>query len=365
MKKISHTVTLLITDDCNLSCIYCYEHNKSANTMDYDLATSIIDRELSEIAVEDRVIIDLFGGEPFLNFDLIKKIVAHIRKHYSHRDIGIFSSTNGTLVHGEIQEWLIENKDIYSCGLSFDGNEAAQNINRSNSFSNVDLQFFRKVYPQQPIKMTISRESLEYLADSIKFLTDIGFEIQCNFAEGLDWSDEKCIEILREQLDEIIAYYVEHPNVERCSLLNFQISLLSRPRDNTERIDHYCGCGRYMHCYDHNGKCYPCQMFAPISAGNKAVLLKDFDITDSVSIFELDEKCRNCYFRPLCPTCMGSNYIETGKLYFIDDSKCQLQKAVFKANAKLKALEWDKGILSLEEDEEQALLRSIIAIQEL
>lgn len=365
MNAMRRTVTLLLTDACNLSCIYCYEHNKSHNFMSFETAKTILDKELSSQKIEEPIVIDLFGGEPFLNFDLMKQIVEYVMSAYPKHNKTFFTTTNGTLVHGNIQKWLIAKKKNLTCGLSLDGNETAHNINRSNSYSDIDLEFFKNIYPYQPIKMTISGASLPYLAESVRFLTEYGFKVQCNFAEGIDWASPQYIKILQDQLDDLIDYYIDTPEIEKCRLLNFEIGILSRPRQSNNEVNRYCGSGRYMRCYNLDGVSYPCQMFSPISAGDKAIPSAEFIIKDKINITELDNKCQNCYFLPLCPMCIGSNYLSTGSLYKVDDYKCKLQKIVFAANAKLKALEWEKGLLHFEGDEEQALLKSIIEIQDI
>ena len=68
-------VTLTLTQSCNLRCKYCYEENRTAQTMIYEAATRIIAEELNKNSVFEEVEFDLFGGEPFLEFDLIKRIV--------------------------------------------------------------------------------------------------------------------------------------------------------------------------------------------------------------------------------------------------------------------------------------------------
>lgn len=50
-------------------------------------------------------------------------------------------TTNGTLIHGEIKRWLYENRDKITLKLSLDGNRKSHNINRSNSFDKIDLDF--------------------------------------------------------------------------------------------------------------------------------------------------------------------------------------------------------------------------------
>ena len=76
-KKIK-TVTLTLTQSCNLACSYCYEHNKSKNVMTFQTAKAIIDREIAKSKEFENIEFDLFGGEPFLEFNLIQEIVDYI-----------------------------------------------------------------------------------------------------------------------------------------------------------------------------------------------------------------------------------------------------------------------------------------------
>lgn len=74
-KKI---VTLTITHACNLQCSYCYEHHKTGDQMEFAIAKSIIDREIETITDEDEIEFDLFGGEPFIAFDMVKRITEYM-----------------------------------------------------------------------------------------------------------------------------------------------------------------------------------------------------------------------------------------------------------------------------------------------
>ena len=72
-EKTQRNISLIVTERCNLSCVYCYEHNKSAKQMTFDVAKKIIDEELINLDKYEYMI-DFFGGEPFLNFELIVTI---------------------------------------------------------------------------------------------------------------------------------------------------------------------------------------------------------------------------------------------------------------------------------------------------
>ena len=79
----------------------------------------------------------------------------------------------------------------------------------------------------------------------------------------------------------------------------------------------------------------------------------------------LPEKCAKCYCLRICPRCFGSNYLATGDIYTAAEDLCELNKTMFRATAKLKALEWERGMLSLGEEAEQALIRSVLELQKI
>ena len=135
------SITLTLTAQCNLHCVYCYEHSKNDSAMSFDIARSILDSEMPEC--EGQIYIELFGGEPFLAFDNIKRIYDYVNVNWPDKQWIMFATTNGTLIHDEIQDWL-KNHKRFICGLSLDGNKLMQDINRSNSFDQIDIDFFIK-----------------------------------------------------------------------------------------------------------------------------------------------------------------------------------------------------------------------------
>lgn len=351
-------ISLIVTERCDLSCVYCYEHNKTSKQMVFAEAKKIIDEALVDLD-EYYYSIDFFGGEPFLNFELIKEVTEYVLENY----VGyyhFFATTNGTQIHGEVQNWLKKHKEVFTVGLSLDGTKEAHDINRSGSFDKIDLDFFLSTYPNQTVKMTVSEQSLPFLAKSIKFLSEKGFLIACNLAYMIDWLSPINAKILEEQLESIIQYYIDNPTIPRCSLMDFKIEMLSHPSDDQEKTSKYCGCGTHMSCYDIHGECYPCQLFAPLSAEEKAVKSIEFKISDALFKENFPLECQNCYYLRICPFCLGSNYLSTGNIYTPDKGRCELYKLIFKANAKLKALEWKNNLINT--TDEQGLLRSIIHI---
>lgn len=311
------TILLSLTEKCNLNCRYCYENFKRNRSMNFETAIKIID---SSIVEYKEINVSFFGGEPFLNFELMKKIV----EHYWNNDCVVYScSTNGTLIHGEIKEWILEHRKKFTYSLSFDGDKYTQDYNRSNSFNLVDLYFYKEMYGDNArVKMTLFPDTIENLFNSVKYLTDLGIKISANCAYGTDW-DEKTLGIFKEQLMLLCNYYIEN-NLQPFSFLDIDICKLAYPRSNKP----WCGIDKLC-AYDVNGKRYPCQFFEEISQG------EDVDVVIDVEHLEdyVPTECKSCSFYNLCPLCLGSNYKKYKSFNYKDDDVCKLFKLQLYANA--------------------------------
>ena len=353
------TVTLTLTQACNLSCTYCYEHHKSNRRMSVETAKSIVDYELKNFADFEGIEFDLFGGEPFLAFDLVREITDYICSKKGDIPCTVFATTNGTLVHGEVQDWLREHVGCFICGLSLDGTRDMHNVNRSNSYDDIDLDFFLEMYPEQDVKMTVSRETLPHLAEGVIELHQKGFAVSCNLAYEIDWSDPENLSVLTRELEALISFYLAHPEVEPCSMLNMGIYNVGLEQDEAFR---YCGAGYSMRSYDVDGRVYPCQFFMPLSVGEDKAQKANEIVFPSEEIPKelLDDKCRSCIVRAACPNCFGANYAATGSIYQRDDNMCRLTKIIMKARSYFRAKQWEFGQLHETEDDLQTLLRAII-----
>jgi sulfatase maturation enzyme AslB (radical SAM superfamily) len=357
------SVVLVLTQKCNLNCTYCYESNKNARNMSFETAKKIIDSEIKNIDGYDEVLFELFGGEPFMNFELIKSIVSYVRTIDCGITKGVFITTNGTLVHGEIKQWIEANLDLVHLALSYDGTDAMQDINRSNSSQLIDLDFFKKHFSKQVVKMTVSQNTLPDLYNGVVYLHKKGFKVACNLAYAVDWNDDRFSKILEEQLLKLIQYYLENPSIQPCELLNQTVMGAA-----TMQTEYKCSCGAgsASFTYDVDGEKYPCQLFVPMSCGEQKAKnsQKIKFYCDLIPKEEYDSKCCDCVGNGVCNTCFGANYIASGNIYLHDTSWCTLQKITIRARAYFQAQLWEAGRLNLSEDEEMALLQSIKLIND-
>ncbi len=127
------SISLNVAQLCNLSCIYCYgvdgEYGEKG-LMKEEIAYAAVDWLIEQSMGLSEVHINFFGGEPLLNFSLIKKVVEYAKQRCKERNKKIRFSmvTNGTLLKDEINQFL--NDHDFSITLSFDGDANVQDKNR-------------------------------------------------------------------------------------------------------------------------------------------------------------------------------------------------------------------------------------------
>lgn len=307
---------------CNLRCIYCYEKDKtSASSFDLNQAKQLLSEVLST-KTESGTVIHFHGGEPLLSYLKIRELCEWAWEQDFPEKYHFFATTNGTLVHGEIQNWFRKHKKEFSLGLSLDGTRAMHNANRSNSFDLIDLDFFVKTWPEQGVKSTISPLSIESLAEGVIFMHQIGFqEISANPAEMVDlWSDSKYFDIFRREMAKLSEFYLKNPDIKRCSLFEIDFSLVLKKEHRK-----WCGVGTDMEAIDVDGSKHPCHLFFESVCGKEKSLEGDkIDFNDVKNC--ISQKCSTCPAINICPTCYGSNFITRGNIAERDMSLCEFEK---------------------------------------
>ncbi len=327
--KERKSILLTITETCNLSCVYCYEHHKTKKKMGFELAIEIINYELENSDEFKELEIIFHGGEPFIEFALIKKICEFYWEKKLSKKVIFYATTNGTLIHGAIKKWLADNKHRFTCGLSLDGNKQMQDVNRSNSFDDIDVPFFKNNWPNQGVKMTISELSLPYLFEGYKYLYENRIRVGDSFASMVSWSNEN-LHVLRRELDKMVDYYYNKPDDEIPNLINLPISRIMYK--NEERG---CDAGKSIVAYDTAGEVYPCHLFCEIVSDEyEAVRLDEFfELKGSTSCSI--QKCNKCPIVNICPNCFGANYMSTGNMHNRNTDICNFILECSKASAKL------------------------------
>lgn len=314
---------LMVTYACNLNCSYCYEPYKKNVYMKFDLAKEIILREAQFVKDSedfDELEIDFMGGEPFMNFPLIKEIVEWLEGGVIDIPFICFATTNATLLTDEIKNWLREHKNIITLGASYDGSRKMQSTNRGTDKYTIDLPFFKELWSKQSIRMTISKETLPTLAEGVLDTQKKGYKIEAALANGVDWTIEDAI-TYREQLCILKDFYLKNSDFTPSNKLTRFVNVFNLPA--TEKIQKkWCGAGKQMITYDIDGKKYGCHLFTPLVLEKKALLADtiEWDAPEST----VDDYCKNCVLRRFCPTCAGFNYKYRGHIAIRDKRGCPM-----------------------------------------
>lgn len=315
---------LMVTHACNLNCSYCYETHKNSSYMSIEQAKQIITKEAEMVASSDKfdeLQVDFMGGEPMMNFTLIKEIVEWLKNGGIDVPWICFASTNATLITPEIKEWLKTNRRFLVLGASYDGTGKMQEKNRGTNHLEIDLDFFHSLWPEQTFQMTISKETLPYLAEGVLYVQRKGYELNASLAQGVDWNIEDA-KLYREQLVILKEAYLKDTTLKPLNRLTRYVDVFNLAPSERKQI-HGCGSGLNMVTYDTDGSRYGCHMFTPIVLGtNRAVGVDDVE-WDKPGLMA-DSFCESCVLRRFCPTCPGFNYKYRGDFALRDKRWCPL-----------------------------------------
>ena len=297
--------------------------------MTLEVAQKSIDWIFSNVPdYADSVHIDFIGGEPLLEFSLIKEVVSFVCEKQPDIPYIFFATTNGTVLDDDMKAWFVAHRSCFWLALSLDGNRATHNRNRCNSFDTIDIDFFLRNWPNQGVKMTLSEYSLQHLAEDVKYLHSLGINIidGVNLFEGdFDWDKDEYITMLIPQLLELTEYYVENDTLQPCQLFNTELnSCESQIKEHKK----WCGIGTGTPFFDVDGRSYPCSFVTPMTFTHnelKQILKTDFSNDKNF----IDDECFNdCYIYSICPYCAGVNYMVNKMFRKRDKRKCRIQKLI-------------------------------------
>lgn len=376
---ISKTITFIVTKDCQLACKYCYLVGKNAKeSMSWMVAKNAIDYilECEEDFVEESVIWDFIGGEPFLEIDLIDKICDYIklemyrRGHHWFNSYRFSFSTNGINYDSKkVQDFIAKNHRHLSIGITIDGTELKHDLNRiwkgttnqeRGSYKDVvkNIPLWLKQFPNASTKVTISSADIPYIKESVLHLYSLGIHainINCVFEDVWKDGDDKLFE---EQLIDLADAIVDNEYYKDYSC-SFFSEHIGKPLDKELENQNWCGAGKML-AIDAAGNFYPCTRFAQYSLREKKARIIG-NIRDGIDsnklrpYLSLDRctqsrlECIDCEVASGCAWCQGENYdaAETDTIYQRSTAICKMHKARVRANNYY----WNKLFHKLKQEE--------------
>lgn len=282
-------ITIVVTEDCNFACTYCYMHGKKPKKMSKKTARDVVDFILDEKRINDYidpqsspgVILDFIGGEPLLEIDVIDDFMEYFvyqstKLNHCWKDNYVISmSSNGSLYCStKVQEFIKKYKGRVHIGITIDGMKELHDTCRvykdgsgtyNDVIEGVKLRFKNGEHPST--KVTVAPENLKYLCDATLHLFNIGYVfLHGNVVFEDVWEQEHAVLLYSElkKLADIIvdrSLYKKHYH----SMFSESIGAPMLPEDNSN----WCGGNGSMLAIGTDGVCYPCIRYMEYSFANK------------------------------------------------------------------------------------------------
>lgn len=347
-KTVVKALCLHIAHDCNLACRYCFaeegEYHGRRALMSYEVGKKALDFLIANSGARRNLEVDFFGGEPLLNWQVVKDLVKYGREQEKLHDknFRFTLTTNGVLLNDEIMEFC--NREMANVVLSVDGRKEIHDFMRpfrkgAGSYDLVMPKFkkFAESRGQQKyyVRGTFTHHNLDFSND-VLHLAEEGFEqISVEPVVALE-SEEYAIQ--KEDLPQILNEYdklaAEMVKRERegrgFTFFHFMLDLSGGPCVY-KRLSG-CGSGTEYLAVTPWGDLYPCHQFVgmePYLMGNVDEGITKPEIVDEFKRCNVytKEKCRNCFAKFYCSGgCAANSYNFHGTIHDAYDIGCELQR---------------------------------------
>lgn len=347
-KPIVKALCLNIAHDCNLRCRYCFASSgayggSKRELMSFDVAKRAIDFLIANSGTRQHCEVDFFGGEPLLNFDVVKDIIAYIREQEEiHNKIfKLTLTTNGMLLDKEKVAYLNDNH--ISMVLSLDGRKEVHDSMRPNvagqgSYETVlkNLQYAvqHRNGEEYYVRGTYTAKNLDFTNDVVS-MADAGFdELSMEPVIGEDGDyiiTEEHLPRIKEEYETLTKEFLKRKFSGRgFNFFHFNVDLYRGPC-MAKRL-RGCGAGHEYMAITPNGDIYPCHQFV----GDESYIigtvydgLTNFDIPKTfreTNVLTKDQ-CIDCWAKFFCSGgCHANNIKLGGSINEPYKLSCELQK---------------------------------------
>lgn len=317
LERQINDLSLQVTRKCNFNCRYClynnshdFERQHEEINMPWDIAQKSIEYLYFHSFDSKTIGISFYGGEPLMNFSLIKQIVDYSKKIFFSKKITFRMTTNASLFTDEIINFVVNNK--FNIAISFDGPEQIQNKHRRfGSNGNETYKSVRKAIER------IRETSIDYFTNYISFIAvafdDEDREKVRNYFESIGIDTEK---VLIEDAGLSGIDYI--PNILKQSnetnstknLLFDSIYSNKKVIPNSWHHNGPCIPGVKRLFVDIHGKLYPCEKIVEhdcLSIGDIYCGINSNKVKQFMNIGKLTEnQCKSCWAMRFCDICVAS-----------------------------------------------------------
>lgn len=358
-ETVVKALCLHIAHDCNLACKYCFagegEYHGRRALMSLEVGKKALDFLVANSGSRVNLEVDFFGGEPLMNWQVVKELVAYGRslEEPYHKKFRFTLTTNGVLLDDAIQEFL--NREMANVVLSIDGRRKVNDRMRpfrggQGSYDRI-VPKFRKLAESRGqknyyVRGTFTRHNLDF-AEDVLHLADLGFEqisvepVVAPDCEEYAIREEDVPRILAEYDRLALALLQRKKEGKSVHFFHFMIDLEGGPCV-AKRLSG-CGSGTEYLAVTPWGDFYPCHQFVgqeKFLMGNVEEGIINTDIRDQFKNCNVyaKEKCRDCFARFYCSGgCAANSYNSHGTIDDVYDIGCELQRKRIECAIMLKA----------------------------
>lgn len=352
---------LHIAHDCNLACRYCFaeegEYQGDRSLMSYEVGKKALDFLIQSSGSRRNLEVDFFGGEPLMNFQVVKDLVKYGREQEKlhNKNFRFTLTTNGVLLNDDIIEFA--NQEMSNVVLSIDGRKEVHDHMRParNNKGSYDLILpkFKQLAESRKqtnyyVRGTFTHYNLDFSED-VKHLAELGFkqisvEPVVSLPEEPYAIKEEDLPIIYEEYDKLARYMIEKKKEGNdFNFFHFMIDLTGGPCV-AKRLSG-CGSGTEYLAVTPWGDLYPCHQFVgetEFLMGNVFEGVKATEIRDefkSCNVYAKD-KCKECFARFYCSGgCSANAFKFHGQINDTYDIGCELQRKRVECALMLKAAE--------------------------
>ena len=372
--SVIKALCLHVAHTCNLNCEYCFAgqgkyHGEDA-LMSFEVGKQALDFLVKNSGTRKNLEVDFFGGEPLVNFDVVKQLVKYARS--IEKEVGkhfrFTLTTNGVLLDDDVIDFL--NKEMNNVVLSLDGRKEVNDAKRKtlNGQGSYDIivpkfQNFVKKRGDKEYYMrgTFTRNNLDFTNDIFHML-DLGFkELSIEPVVSKPDTDyalrEEDLSLIYEQYEILAKEMIKRRREKNpFTFYHYMIDLSGGPCIY-KRITG-CGSGTEYLAVTPNGDFYPCHQFV----GDKNFLMGN--VKDGITNTKLRDEfklcnvysrkeCENCWAKLYCSGgCAANSFHTTGSINGVYEYGCKLFKKRIECAIMVKIAE---AMDELEEEEKNTI----------
>lgn len=346
--NVVKALCLHVAHTCNLNCSYCFasqgKYSGERAVMSFEVGKQALDFLVANSGSRHNLEVDFFGGEPLMNFDVVKQLVAYARsiEKAAGKNFRFTLTTNGMLIDDDVIDFA--NKEMSNVVLSLDGRKEVHDRYRVDylgrgSWDRIVPKFKKLVDAREGknyyMRGTFTHQNPDFVND-IRVMLDLGFNelsmepVVCA-PDDPSALNEADLEIVKQQYEELAELMLEKRNEGKpFTFYHYMIDLSGGPCIY-KRISG-CGSGTEYMAVTPWGDLYPCHQFV----GDEKFKLGN--IWDGVTNCEVQEEFKSCnvYARTECADCWAKLYCSggcaanayhaTGSIKGVYQSGCELFK---------------------------------------